>query len=64
MFMIHAIKSAVRSGRHTQPMRRVRRWQSSAPFPMAAANRFGDLISVRPSVDSRNDLSSDSENDK
>jgi hypothetical protein len=31
---------------------------------MAAANRFGDLISVRPSVDSRNDLSSDSENDK
>jgi len=30
MTMIHTIQSAVRGGRHA-------RWQSSAPFPMAAA---------------------------
>lgn len=37
MSMIHAIKSAVRSGRHARKTG-VCCWQSSAPFPTAAAS--------------------------
>src|ERR1035441_1636392 len=37
MWMIHAIKSAVRSGRHARKTG-VGCWQSSAPFPTVAAS--------------------------
>jgi len=36
MAMIHAIYRDVRSGRHARVLG-VQRWQSSAPYPMAAA---------------------------
>jgi len=48
MLLIHTIECALRSGRHAC-MPGVRGWQSSAPFPMAAATA-ADLIQCGPAL--------------
>jgi hypothetical protein len=49
MWMIHAIKSAVRSGRHARKTG-VCCWQSSAPFPTAAASAAETSIQCGPAL--------------
>jgi hypothetical protein len=63
MLPIHAIKSAVRSGRHTQPISACATLAIQGAFSDVGRYRIGDLIQCGPALTQDKDLSRYSEND-